>query len=101
MENIDKQTTLLLLLVEDEDGVISLLEGELGDGGFERNCPRPNDTQCGRCGLRRSRVPEAPRGRPQPGAPIPPVPCCSEIRSPAGPAAAHAPAVSMPRRTAR
>src|SRR3954454_11619546 len=35
MENIDKQTTLLLLLVEDEDGVISLLEEALRDGGFD------------------------------------------------------------------
>lgn len=35
MENGDKQTTLLLLLVEDDEGVISLLEETLRDGGFD------------------------------------------------------------------
>src|SRR3954451_13403645 len=34
MENGANQTTLLLLLVEDEDGIISLLEETLRDGGF-------------------------------------------------------------------
>src|SRR4051812_9241310 len=35
MANGDKQTTLLLLLVEDEQGIISLLEETLRDGGFD------------------------------------------------------------------
>lgn len=35
MGNGDKQTTLLLLLVEDDEGITSLLEETLRDGGFD------------------------------------------------------------------
>src|SRR3954469_12183877 len=43
MENVDTQTTLLLLLVEDEDGIISLLEETLRDGGFDLEVAKDGD----------------------------------------------------------